>query len=262
MMARSQAKANEAIESIKAAAPKSTGSLVFIPLHYDGLANVKSSVDRFLAGERCLHVFFNNAGLQGSDPLDRTTQGAKAISRPTAWGPLLLFKLRAPVLAATADDPATPPDTVRTVWVSSLAAELFSDKHTGFRIDNLDYRKDVKNANYRYGISKLGNWAYAVDPARRNGTASDGNRKNLIHLSVNPGNLCTDLFYHWSAVFKMLTCLGNYTPINGAYTSSGSPCRQTLRASGPALLRRPLWSLLPPAPRSRGRRGEARERWW
>jgi hypothetical protein len=102
--------------------------------------------------------------------------------------------------------------------MSSLAAEPFSDKHSGFRIDNLDYQKDAKNSDYSYGVSKLGNWAYAVALAQRDRAASDSNSMKVIHLSVNPGNLRTDLFRHQSAIFKMLTYPGTYPSINGAYT--------------------------------------------
>jgi NAD(P)-dependent dehydrogenase (short-subunit alcohol dehydrogenase family) len=87
MMTPSEAKANEVIESIKAAAPQSTGSLVFIPLDYDELTTFKSSAERFLAAEQRLHVLFNNAGLQASGPLDRTTQGYERHLQTNCLGP-------------------------------------------------------------------------------------------------------------------------------------------------------------------------------
>jgi retinol dehydrogenase 12 len=215
VMARSEEKANKAIESIKAAAPQSAGSLVFIPLDYDDLTTVKAAAERFTTAEKRLHVLINNAGLQGAGPIDRTAQGYERHLQTNCLGPFLLYKFLAPILTATAEDPATPPHTVRTVWLSSVAAELFSEKQTGFCLNNLDYRANAKDANYRYGVSKLGNWAYAVELARRDW---GGTTSKVIHLSVNPGNLRTNLQRHQSAILKTLTFPLTYPSINGAYT--------------------------------------------
>ncbi|KAH7322413.1 hypothetical protein B0I35DRAFT_425778 [Stachybotrys elegans] len=209
MTGRSQDKTEAAIKSLQEAAPKSTGSLHFLLLDFDDLSTVKASAERFLAAEQRLHVLFSNAGFQGGPgPAVKTAHGYERHLQVNCLGPLLFFQLLAPVLTATAQDPATPPNTVRTVFLSSMAAELFSEKNTGFQMDNLDYHIEKPNT-YRYGISKLGAWAYAVEGSKK--------YKDIIFIAVNPGNLRTDLFRDQSSIFRALTNPVNYPPINGAY---------------------------------------------
>jgi len=60
---RSEERASEAIDSIKAAVPDSQGSLVFLKLDLDDLTTIKSSAEEFLAKEQRLDVLWNNAGV-------------------------------------------------------------------------------------------------------------------------------------------------------------------------------------------------------
>lgn len=209
MTARSESKAEEAIQFIKNTVPNSSGSLIFLPLDLADLASIKASAERFLAAESRLHVLFNNAGHQGPEgAIERTTLGYEKHLGVNCLGPFLFTKLLTPVLVATENDPATPPNTVRVIFLSSCAAELFCEKNTGFDLANLDYHVD-KPSKYRYGISKLGDWAYAVELSKR--------FKGLIGVPINPGNLQTELFRHQSSLFNLLTRPFNYPPINGAY---------------------------------------------
>jgi retinol dehydrogenase-12 len=65
--ARSEEKANKAIEDIKAAAPKSAGALIVLLMDLGDLASIKASAERLLAAETGLDVLFNNAGYMGPD---------------------------------------------------------------------------------------------------------------------------------------------------------------------------------------------------
>ncbi|CAJ2508439.1 Uu.00g134650.m01.CDS01 [Anthostomella pinea] len=209
LTARSEEKAKVAIAYIKHAAPTSTGSIVFLPLDLEDLASIKTSADRFLAAETRLHVLFNNAGIQGPEgAIERTAQGYEKQLHVNCLGPFLFTQFLGPVLSATAQDPATPPNTVRAIFLSSCAAEFFCEQNTGFDMSNLDYHVD-KPSKYRYGISKLGDWAYAVEMSKR--------FKGVIGVPINPGNLQTELFRHQSAIFRLLTRPFNYPPANGAY---------------------------------------------
>ncbi|KAI9697554.1 MAG: hypothetical protein M1820_007753 [Bogoriella megaspora] len=211
MTARSEEKANKAIEDIKSAVPKSSGALVYLPLDLEDLSSIKASVDRFLAAETRLHVLFNNAGLMGAEKgVERTKQGYEMHLGVNCVGPFLFTKLLTPTLVATAKDETTSPNTVRVIFMSSFAAELFAEKNTGLKMDNLDYHID-KPSKYRYGVSKAGDWAYAVELSKR------FKAEGIIGLGVNPGNLRSDLFRHQSAIFKLLTGPANYPVINGAY---------------------------------------------
>ncbi|KAI0188076.1 hypothetical protein F4808DRAFT_64266 [Astrocystis sublimbata] len=210
MSGRSEERGNEAIQYIKAAVPRSSGSLVFFHLDLDDLASVKKSAERFLAAEKRLHVLFSNAGFQGPEgPVVRTSQGFERHLQVNCLGTLLFFKLLAPTLVATAQDLTTAPNTVRAIFMSSFAAELFGERETGFAMDNLDYHVE-KPSKYCYGISKLGDWAYAIEIAKR--------YPSIVSLALNPGNLRTDLFRDQSSLFKIMTHPLNYPAINGAYT--------------------------------------------
>jgi retinol dehydrogenase-12 len=222
MTGRSQDKIDTAIKSIKGAVRKSTGSLHFLPLDFDDLSTVKASADRFLAAENRLHVLFSNAGFQGGvGPSIKTVHGYERHLQVNCLGSLLFFQLLAPVLTSTACDPATPPNTVRVVFLSSFAAEMFSEKNTGFRMDNLDYH-DEKPNTYRYGISKLGAWAYAVEASKKH--------KDIIFVAANPGNIRTDLFRDQSSLFRALTNPVNYPTVNGAYTEIWAGLSPTVTA--------------------------------
>lgn len=139
MTARSKEKAEKAIEDIKNAVPKSTGTLVPLVLDLTDLSTIKASTEQFTAAESRLHVLFNNAGYMGPEKVvERTPQGHEMHMGVNCLGPFLFTKLLMPILVATAQDKATPPDTVRVVFLSSFAADLFSDKDTIVDMDNLD----------------------------------------------------------------------------------------------------------------------------
>lgn len=61
---RSESKAQKALDSIKAALPKSEGSLNFLYLDLSDLATVKPAVQSFMAQEQRLDVLVNNAGVR------------------------------------------------------------------------------------------------------------------------------------------------------------------------------------------------------
>lgn len=211
MTARSEEKTEKAIQDIRAAVPKSTGALVPLVLDLADLTTIKASVDRFLNAET-IHTLFNNAGYMGPEgPVERTAQGYEMHLEVNCLGPFLFTKLLTPTLVATARDESVPPNTVRVIFLSSFAAELFAEKNVGVDIDNLDYRAN-KPSKYRYGIRKAADWGYAVELSRRY------RGEGVIALGVNPGNLRSELFRHQSRAFRLLTGPANYPVVNGAYT--------------------------------------------
>jgi retinol dehydrogenase 12 len=161
--ARSEEKAKRAIEHIKAAFPKSTGQLIFLHLDLDDLTTIKKSAEEFLSKEKKLDVLWNNAGVMIPPQGSKTKQGYELQLGTNNLAPFLFTKLLTPILASTAKK--SPPGTVRVVWVSSGAAELFSPTN-GVDMDNLDYKND-KAAWHKYGVSKAGNFLHSVEYARR-----------------------------------------------------------------------------------------------
>lgn len=209
--ARSEERANKAIEEIRKVAPTSKGALVFLPLDLSDLTTIKASSQRFLVAEPKLHVLFNNAGVQVLDPLDKakTKQGYEIHIGVNNVGTFLFTRFLTPLLVATAKTEL--PNTVRVVWVSSSGTEFTAPNNIGIEIDNLDYHVE-KPAMVRYGLSKAGNWLQGVEMAKR--YKKDG----VISIPLNPGNLASDLYREQGSVFKLVTKLILYPSVNGAYT--------------------------------------------
>ena len=209
--ARSAEKANKAIADIKKAAPASTGTLVFLHLDLSDLNHVKEAAQSFLAQESNLHVLFNNAGSTPApvEPPPETAQGYELALGVNCIGTFLFTRLLTPALVATAK--AEPTSTVRVVWLSSFALELFAHKDVGISLENLDYQLR-KPATERYGISKSGVWALGVEFARRH--EADG----IVSVPINPGNISSELARDQGAVLQTVARLVGYPPVLGAYT--------------------------------------------
>ena len=235
---RSEAKANKAIEGIKARAPSSIGQLVYLHLDLDDLRTIKSTADTFLAENDRLDVLWNNAGVMVPPQGSKTKQGYEQQLGTNNVAPFLLTKLLHPILAQTAS--TAPADTVRVVWVSSSGAEVYSPKG-GIDLSNLDYKKD-RNAWMKYGASKAGNVLHASEFAKRH--QSEGlisvvrillytrnlktglDAKHDIFQSLNPGNLKSDIQRHtpkWQLFFLVSFLDPPSLPLFPKYYSH-SPC--------------------------------------
>lgn len=227
LAARSPEKAHRAIASIHAAVPSSLGDLIFLSLDLSDLNSVKAAAKIFLAQERTLHVLFNNAGLTPApiDPPPKTTQGYELALGVNCIGTLLFTRLLTPTLAATAKIESL--GSVRVVWLSSFALELFGARDVGVSLDNLDYHIP-KPAPERYGISKSGVWALGVEFARR--YKSEG----VASLPINPGNLSSELAREQGLVLKTVARMVGYPPLWGAYTELWAALSHevTLESSG------------------------------
>lgn len=209
--ARSEEKAKAAIESIKASSPDSKGALALLHLDLADLTTIKKSATDFLSQETKVHVLFNNAGVMTPPQGSKSAQGYELQLGVNNLGTFLFTKLLTPALASTARD--EPPGTVRVVWVSSSAAEHFSHTPGGVDLENLTYEKQDLSAATKYGTSKAGNYLHATEFARRH--RDDG----IISVSLNPGNLNTELARHRTAFEKwFLQTVVQYPPIMGAYT--------------------------------------------
>lgn len=209
LTARNQAKADAAIGDIQATEPNSSGTLSFIQLNLEDLTTIKASAEQFLQSEPRLHGLFHNAGYMGPEgDMETTAQGYEMHLGINCVGTFLFNKLLTPVLLATAEDPATPPNSVRVIFMSSFAAEMYAEKAVGIDMSNLNYHAK-KPAKYRYGISKLGNWAYAVELSKQH------KDHGVIGVPLNPGNLQSDLFRRQTFLFKLFTGPFNYPIING-----------------------------------------------
>jgi NAD(P)-dependent dehydrogenase (short-subunit alcohol dehydrogenase family) len=224
--ARSQEKAEKAIEVIKKSSPNSSGELVFLRLDLTNLATIRASAEEFISKETKLDVLFNNAGVWITPQGSKTEQGYELTLGVNDIGPFMFTKLLTPLLVATAK--TEPSGAVRVVWVSSVGAELGNHKPGGVPLDNLDYH-DEKPGTFRYAVSKAGNYLLAVEYAKRHKTGG------VISVPLNPGNLNSDLTRDLGSItrFFFRITLG-YPPINGAYTElfAGLSPQVTLQKTG------------------------------
>ncbi|KAI5923972.1 NAD(P)-binding protein [Camillea tinctor] len=216
MMARSEAKTKSAISSIQAAVPSSKGELIYIPLDLSDLDKVKIAANTFLSREKSLHLLINNAGVGYPPKGSRSAQGWELRLAVNCLGTWLFTQILTPTVVSTAK--ASPPNSVRVVWVSSSAAEGVDPNKfvEGLPADN----QPVANDKYEnrgslpvYCLSKLGGYYYAAEYAARH--KKDG----VVSVSLNPGNLDSEF---WREQSSITTCILRktvlYPPKMGAYT--------------------------------------------
>ncbi|KAI8952385.1 short-chain dehydrogenase [Xylaria longipes] len=207
--ARNPEKGAGAIASIREAHPSSDGRLELLHLDLSDLSTIKTSAEAFLAREKRLDVLFNNAGVMFPPHGSKTAQGHELQLGTNCLGPFLFTQLLTPILISTAKMAAR--GSVRVVWTSSSAAEHLNPKG-GIDFDNLDYKRDAFYA-WKYGISKVGNYYHATEYARRH--RDDG----IVSVSLNPGNLKSDLDRNCNYFEMLFRNVTTYPTINGAYTT-------------------------------------------
>ncbi|GAW21732.1 hypothetical protein ANO14919_112560 [Xylariales sp. No.14919] len=222
--ARNAEKGTDAVASIKEAHPSSNGRLEFLQLDLSDLTTIKTSADTFHAKEKRLDVLFNNAGVMFPPNGSETAQGYELQLGTNCLGPFLFTQFLTPTLLTTAK--TAIPGSVRVVWVSSSAAEHLSPKG-GIDLENLDYKRNTFYA-FKYGISKVGNYYHATEYARRH--RDDG----VVSVSLNPGNLKSELDRNCNFVEKLFRHVTTYSTINGAYTElfAGISDKVNIRNSG------------------------------
>ena len=207
LAARSSERVNAAISWIREAHPDSKGRLAYLHLELADLESIKPAAEEFLAKENRLDVLFNNAGVMVPPQGSTTKQGYELQLGTNCLGHYAFTKLLTPLLVQTAK--TSEAGSVRVVWVSSSA--VMGAPTGGVDMANLDYHND-KFAFQKYGVSKAGNVLHALQ--MRNLHAKDG----VLSVSLNPGNLNSDLSRHAGLLGVLIVKLLTYPAVNGAYT--------------------------------------------
>jgi len=205
---RTESKAQSAIEDIKTSQPSSKGKLTFLSLDLGDLPAVAKTADQFLAQETKLDYLFNNAGVMMPGNGTKTKQGYEMQLGINCVGHFLFTKKLTPLLQASAK--TSPAGSTRVMWVASSAAEAFAPA-CGVDMTNLDYHTWRPNT-YQYGVSKAGNYFQSMEYGKRFG--DDG----IVSVSMNPGNLKSDLGRTAGFLGQNLHWLFSYPVVNGAYT--------------------------------------------
>ena len=229
---RSSSSCEAAITTIRTTSPTSKGNLKPFVADLSDLSTIKPAVTTFLSQEYRLDVLFLNAGIMTPPASSKTAQGYDLELGVNCLSSFLLVQLLEPTMANVARHFCHPNQSIRVVWVSSLLNVGTPDG--GVQLDASGAPKQLEGMS-NYMQSKAGVYLLAHEFASRNkpakkedskastaggsaNEASHGNPFGVLHVSLNPGLMKTELQRHapppmrgvMSAVFK--------GPKFGAYT--------------------------------------------
>ncbi|TBU26107.1 NAD(P)-binding protein [Dichomitus squalens] len=190
LAARSPEKAAAAIASLKEETGKEA---IFLKLDLGSLASVKAAAQEFLSKESELHVLFNNAGVMRPPIEWLTTDGYDLQFGTNVLGHFYFTELLMPALLVAVK--TSPDGHARVVTTSSSGAYLDTLHFETFK-DGPERRK--MGSNGLYNQSKHGNIVIAREIAKRYGD------QGIISISVNPGNIQTDLQRHFPTVARVI----------------------------------------------------------
>lgn len=203
---RSETKAKAAIERVKSTCSDASGELLFLKLDLADLPSIKASAEEFLAQESRLDVLVNNAGVMFPPKGSNTAQDHDLQFGTNCLGPHLFTKHLHPILKQTAA--ASPPNTVRVIWASSLGIQVLSPVG-GIQFDTSGKPKDI-NQMANYAQTKVGNTLLAIKTQEMLKDAG------VVSVSFNPGNLRTELARHTAGAALVSWLM--HPAVYGAYT--------------------------------------------
>jgi len=210
ILCRSEARAMEAINSIKKSVGPEKANIEFEQLDLSSLQNINQCVDRLNLKLSKVDILLNNAGVMAC-PEMRTAEGFEMQIGTNHFGHFYLTNLLLPLLRKAGKD-----SVARVVNVSSLA-------HTGGNIqwDDINFNKTKYSPGKAYNQSKLANVLFSNELA-------DRERDNGIHTySLHPGVVVSELGRHIPDVYGRFALIflayfvGPFTKTteNGAQTS-------------------------------------------
>ncbi|ORY81484.1 hypothetical protein BCR37DRAFT_336191, partial [Protomyces lactucae-debilis] len=173
LAARSEARANAAIEKIRARNPK--GTVQWLKLDLQDLESVRSAAQSFSNKESKLDALFNNAGIMAT-PYQLTKDGIEEQFQTNHVGPFYLTRLLLGKLER-ADDP-------RIVNTSSFGHRFYTANAESFTSLE-EVNKTCDSTWTRYGQSKLANILFAMELAKRH--------PKIMSNAVHPGFIDTEL---------------------------------------------------------------------
>ncbi|KAI0344005.1 NAD(P)-binding protein [Trametopsis cervina] len=183
---RNKEKSLAAIEDLK----KETGNeAIFLPLDLADLKNVKASAEEFLSKESKLHVLFNNAAVMACPNEQLTAQGYDMQFGTNVIGHWYFTELLMPALLDVSQ--SEPGQKARIITTSSSASYL--ETLNWDTIEDTPARRKAAGDTL-YNRSKHANVIVSNEIARRYGD------KGIVAISVNPGNLATELQRHLTGI--------------------------------------------------------------
>ncbi|KAJ7506031.1 NAD-P-binding protein [Mycena galericulata] len=187
LAARGREETEKVIDELK----RATGqTAIFLELDLASLAHVRRAAEEFLHKEKELHVLFNNAGVMWPKLKLLTKDGYDTSLLPARSGTHLFTKLLLPALFAGAE--SSTDGKARIITTSSSVAYLENDIHWDTFVPGPARTK--YGSTKLYYQSKLAQVVWARELAKRYGD------NGIISISLNPGNLRTEIQRHQSAL--------------------------------------------------------------
>ncbi|PBK90485.1 NAD-P-binding protein [Armillaria gallica] len=207
MAARNEIKARNTIHELL----KDTGKeAIFLKLDLASLESVREAAAEFKSKETELHILFNNAGVMWP-PLHQTSADGYDLQFATnVMGHFLLTHLLLANLKAGAK--SLPEKKSRIVNTSSGASYLTHRIDWETLVDGPKRRAWLSSTEALYHQSKFANVVFSNELARRYGD------EGIISISLNPGNIKTELLRHKSSIVQYLSQYVLYSTTYGALT--------------------------------------------
>ena len=224
---RSEPRCVSAISTIQSSSSTSKGALKPFVADLSDLRTIKRAVDNFLSQEHRLDVLFLNAGVMTPPPNSKTVQGHDLELGTNCLASFLLVTLLQPCMQNVASHFCHPNQSIRIVWVSSLLN--VGAPHGGVQLDESGAPKQLK-AMENYMQSKAGAYLLAHEFSQRQSSSSSsaatitlnetshGNPFGIIHVSLNPGLMKTELQRNGPAPMRVLMGAVFKGPKYGALT--------------------------------------------
>lgn len=206
--ARSEAKAEEAIKSVKLSVSNDV-EISWIPLDLTTGKSIKNAAEKVNAQSSRLDILILNAGVMALPP-GETEMGHEIQLGTNHTGHFYLTKLLLPILLKTAEEPDSD------VRVVSLASVGHNFAPASEKIMDQNKLKKV-NTLARYGASKAANILFAAELGRR--------YPSITSVAVHPGIIVTNLYgplnsqYLVAALSSKILRFSGSTVRQGAYNS-------------------------------------------
>lgn len=197
---RSLDKAKAAAADLVQITGKPESSIGIVRLDLADFESIKGAVDDFLSKESRLDVLYNNGGIMRV-PTDLVTKYGHDLQFGTnVLGHFYLTQLLLPTLIASAK--TSPDGQARVVNLASSAHLLSPSVSAGgpIIIESLNdgpKRQSMHTADL-YAQSKSGNLVFSNALARKYGN------QGIVSISLNPGNINSDLWQHASLPVRLI----------------------------------------------------------
>ena len=197
LAARSRAKYDKAIESLKSDVPlDAIANIKFLELDLASFTSIKAAAEAVLRDSDRLDILMNNAGVMALPP-GFTKEGYETQFGTNHLGHALFTKLLMPLLLRTAGENGEAAD-VRIVNLTS-GGEMGAPRGKGIVFSDLKTEMGDYHSYTRYGQSKLANILFTRELAQR--------YPNILSVAPHPGRVKTQLLDHRQNDGSWTTCL-------------------------------------------------------